>query len=148
MIRLLVCVVILLFTPSCNSGIFICNKSKIIAITTQDGTFKKEIIKSNFYKINRIDLVQAYSGQPVFLKDSWLTVVMLPTDTANTRTAYSYLDLPYELAVKVTEYPSLVDLKIKIVQNEDELIWTVREIAPSVGYSTVYIGRQGPESCF
>lgn len=99
-------------------------------------------------KIDRADLVQAYSGQPVLLGSTWLLAVMLPATHPDTRAAFADLGLSPEAAERMAGPASLVDRGIRVVHGQDQMINKVAINPPAVGYSSIFLGARDVASCF
>jgi hypothetical protein len=144
MVRAAIALLLTLVMSWSFAGTFICSKV-FPPSSLLDRTGKS---KRTYYTITQSDLVQAYSAKPVFLGDAWLTVVMMPLETASTKAAYDELGISTDPVYKALKYNSLVDIKITFVQTESQLIDAVEENPPAVGYTTLFVGRNGPAPCF
>ena len=99
-------------------------------------------------RIERTDLVQAYSGQPVLLGRSWLMVVMLPASNIETRQAFAELGLSPEAAERMAADTSLVDRGIRVVNSPSQLLDKVVTSQPALGYSNFFTGTKNVTPCF
>lgn len=99
-------------------------------------------------RIDRADLVQAYSGQPVLIGHTWLLAVMLPPAHPDTRIAFAELGLSAEAAARMTSGASLIDRGIRVVQTPEQMISKVSANPPAVGYSSVFFGGRDVAPCF
>jgi hypothetical protein len=99
-------------------------------------------------RVDRTDLVQAYSGQPVLMGGTWLLAVMLPASHPDSRAAFADLGLSAEAAERMASGTSLIDRGIRVVQTPDQLISKVAINPPAVGYSSVFFGARDVASCF
>lgn len=108
------------------------------------GTKRRQGIR----RVDRADLVQAYSGQPVLMGHTWLLAVMLPASHPDSRQAFSALGLSAVAAERMAGGSSLVDRGIRVVQNPDQMIHKVAINPPAVGYSSVFFGARDVASCF
>lgn len=100
------------------------------------------------YRIDKVDLVQAYSGQPVLIGRQWLLVVMLPANHPDTKAAFAELGISPEAAERMASDTGLVDRGIRVVQTQDQLINKVSINPPSVGYTSFFIGSRDVAPCF
>lgn len=99
-------------------------------------------------RIDRLDLIQAYSGQPVLLGGTWLLAVMLPAGHPDTRQAFADLGLHPEASERMASGTSLIDRGIRIVQTPDQMIQKVGINPPAVGYVGFFGGARDVASCF
>lgn len=99
-------------------------------------------------RVDRTDLVQAYSGQPVLLGSTWLLAVMLPANHPDSRAAFADLGLSAEAAERMASGTGLIDRGIRVVQTPDQLIQKVGINPPAVGYSSIFFGARDVASCF
>lgn len=99
-------------------------------------------------RIDRLDLIQAYSGQPVLLGGTWLLAVMLPASHPDTRAAFADLGLHPEAAERMASGTGLIDRGIRIVQTPDQMIHKVGINPPAVGYVGFFAGARDAASCF
>jgi hypothetical protein len=144
MARLFLAALLFFFINVSQAGTFICSKIYSSYVTSYDRGDKSPRVKRTFYQITRNDVVQAYAGNPVFINNTWLTVVMMPPDSISTRAAYAELDLNLSLADSLLISSNL----IKMVYSEGQLIETVTDNPPAVGYSSLYLGGSDPPPCF
>jgi hypothetical protein len=100
------------------------------------------------FRIDRLDLIQAYSGQPVLLNRQWLLVVMLPADHPDTRVAFAELGVSPQAAERMATDSGLVDRGIRVVQTPDQLIHKVGINPPAVGFTSFFIGSRDVAPCF
>lgn len=100
------------------------------------------------FRIERIDLIQAYSGQPVLLNRQWLLVVMLPADHPDTRAAFAELGVSPQAAERMAYDSGLVDRGIRVVQTPEQLINKVAINPPSVGFTSFFLGGRDVAPCF
>lgn len=143
-----VLLVIAISISKANAGNFVCSKVYPPFSTYLDRGDRSSKIKRTYYQITRSDLVQAYSGKPVFMNNAWLTVVILPRDSVSTRAAYSELDLSMSVLDRILDSSTILDLSIRVVQTEGQLLDVVSENPPAVGYTSLYQGKFGPVPCF
>jgi hypothetical protein len=108
---------------------------------SQAGKLKK-------YRVDRLDLVQAYSGQPVLIGRQWLLVVMLPASHPDTRAAFAELGLSPEAAERMGSDTGLVDRGIRVVQTPAQLMEKVAINPPAVGYTSFFLGGRDVAPCF
>jgi hypothetical protein len=104
--------------------------------------------KPTRYRINRLDLVQAYGGQPVLIGRQWLLAVMLPANHPDTRAAFAELGMSPEAAERMASDTGLVDRGIRVVQTQSQLIDKVAVNPPAVGYTSFFIGGRDVAPCF
>lgn len=146
--RLIALLLLSLIVSTCSAGVFVCSKVYPPFLSSMDKTDRYGKIKRTYYQITRNDLIQAYSGKPVFINDAWLTVVILPFDSFNTISAYADLQVDRSILSSATDYIPLIDLSVRVVRTEDQMIDAILSNPPAVGYETVYSGRNGPAPCF
>jgi len=99
-------------------------------------------------KIDRTDLVQAYSGQPVLFGNTWLLSVMLPASHPDTRQAFGELGLSPEAAERMASGSSLIDRGIRVVQTPEQMVNKVAINPPAVGYASFFVGARDVAPCF
>lgn len=99
-------------------------------------------------KIDRTDLMQAYSGQPVLLGHTWLLAVMLPASHPDTRQAFSELGISAEAAERMASGAGLVDRGIRVVQTPAQMLDKVSSNPPAVGYTGFFSGGRDVALCF
>jgi hypothetical protein len=99
-------------------------------------------------RVDRTDLIQAYSGQPVLMGHTWLLAVMLPASHPDTRAAFAQLGLSPEAAERMANGTGLIDRGIRVVQTPDQMIQKVAVNPPAVGYSSIFFGARDVASCF
>ena len=99
-------------------------------------------------RVDRTDLIQAYSGQPVLMGHTWLLAVMLPASHPDTRAAFADLGLSPEAAERMASGTGLIDRGIRVVQTPDQMIHKVAINPPAVGYSSIFFGARDVASCF
>jgi hypothetical protein len=112
------------------------------------GTTKRAKRRASIRQVDRTDLIQAYSGQPVLMGHTWLLAVMLPASHPDTRAAFSELGLSPEAAERMASGTGLIDRGIRVVQTPDQLIQKVGINPPAVGYSSIFFGARDVASCF
>lgn len=100
------------------------------------------------YRIERLDLVQAYSGQPVLIGRQWLLAVMLPANHPDTKAAFAELGISPEAAERMASDTGLVDRGIRVVQTQSQLLDKVASNPPAVGYTSFFIGGRDVAPCF
>ena len=99
-------------------------------------------------KIDRADLMQAYSGQPVLLGHTWLLAVMLPANHPDTRQAFGELGISAEAAERMASGAGLVDRGIRVVQTPAQMVDKVSSNPPAVGYTGFFSGGRDVALCF
>lgn len=98
--------------------------------------------------LGKLDLMQAYSGQPVLMGHTWLLAVMLPASHPDTRAAFSELGLSAEAAERMASGSGLVDRGIRVVQTPTQMIEKVSNNPPAVGYTGFFTGGRDVALCF
>lgn len=117
---------LVLGTLSAKAGDFICNSD---------------------LTLSKLQIIQAYSGQPVLLSSTWVMVFVLPANHPSSITLASIGVSP--LAVeRMTKSNGLIDRGIRLVQTEQEMLYRVSAIKPSVGYVMYYTGGTNAKPCF
>lgn len=97
-------------------------------------------------RIERFDVLQAYSGQPVLVGPTWLTACMLDPAHPDTRIAFGGLiGINPEAAAAMARSTGLVDRGIRITR---DMTACLTDNAPAVGYSAIPIAAQGVKPCF
>ncbi len=99
-------------------------------------------------KIDRADLMQAYSGQPVLLGHTWLLAVMLPASHPDSRQAFGELGISAEAAERMASGAGLVDRGIRVVQTPAQMVDKVSSNPPAVGYTGFFSGGRDAALCF
>lgn len=99
-------------------------------------------------RLERTDLMQAYSGQPVLMGHTWLLAVMLPASHPDTRAAFSDLGLSAEAAERMASGSGLVDRGIRLVRTPAQLVEKMSNNPPAVGYVGFFSGARDVELCF
>lgn len=98
--------------------------------------------------IERADILQAYTGQPVLIDGAWLLVVMLPTSHPDTRAAFADLGLSPDAAERLGSGAGLIDRNIRIVQTDAQMMDTITATPPAVGYVGYFPGGPSAALCF
>lgn len=97
-------------------------------------------------RIERFDVLQAYSGQPVLVGSTWLTACMLDPAHPDTRAAFGGLiGINPDSAAAMARSTGLVDRGIRITRDMPSCL---SENAPAVGYSSMPVAGQGVKQCF
>lgn len=97
-------------------------------------------------KIDRFDVLQAFSGQPVLVGPTWLTACMLDPTHPDTRAAFAGLiGINPESAAAMARSTGLIDRGIRITRSMSVCL---AENAPAVGYSAIPIAGPGVKACF
>lgn len=104
--------------------------------------------KQSRYRIDLVDLQQAYQGQPVFVGRKWLLVVMLPASHPDTRAAFAELGINPEAAERMASDTGLVDRGIRLVQTQQQMLDKVAQNKLTVGYTTFFLGGRDVAPCF
>jgi hypothetical protein len=98
------------------------------------------------FKVERFDLLQAYSGQPVLVGSTWLTACMMDPTHPDTRAAFSGLiGLNPEASASMARSTGLVDRGIRITRDMPACL---KDNAPAVGYSAIPIASPNVKPCF
>ena len=114
------------------------------ATATTVGTGKTSRRAKN--RIERFDVLQAYSGQPVLVGSTWLTACMLDPAHPDTRSAFGGLiGINPESTAAMARSTGLVDRGIRITR---DMPGCLAENAPAVGYSSIPLAGQGVKPCF
>lgn len=123
-----------------------------VAIAQADRGDSFELAQANKkpirYRIDKVDLVQAYSGQPVLIGRQWLLAVMLPANHPDTKAAFAELGVSPEAAERMASDTGLVDRGIRVVQTQNQLLDKVGANPPAVGYTSFFIGGRDVAPCF
>ena len=97
-------------------------------------------------RIERFDVLQAYSGQPVLVGSTWLTACMLDPAHPDTRAAFGGLiGINPDSAAAMARSTGLVDRGIRLTRDMQACL---SENAPAVGYSAIPLAGQGVKPCF
>lgn len=97
-------------------------------------------------RIERFDVLQAYSGQPVLVGSTWLTACMLDPAHPDTRAAFSGLiGINPDSTAAMARSTGLVDRGIRLARDMQTCL---SENAPAVGYSSLPLAGQGIKPCF
>lgn len=153
--RLIVTAALLLTIPA-YAVEWVCSSSKsmrvAIAAAKQNDAFELAEAVPNKrppkFRIEKGDLIQAYSGQPVLINRQWLLVVMLPADHPDTKAAFAELGISPEATERMAADTSLVDRGIRIVHTQEQMIEKVAINPPAVGYTSFFLGGKYVTPCF
>lgn len=98
------------------------------------------------HKVERFDVLQAYSGQPVLVGPTWLTACMLDPAHPDTRAAFGGLiGINPDSAAAMARSTGLVDRGIRMTRDMPSCL---TDNAPAVGYSSFSLTGQGVKPCF
>jgi hypothetical protein len=84
--------------------------------------------------ISRIDTISLYSGQPIYRDGRFITGCMLTADNLLSIEAFGQLGIRPEVSASLARSTGLVERKIKIVKNENDMISCIKDNNPAVGY--------------
>lgn len=112
------------------------------------GALRQSGGKLSRHSIGRLEIQQAYSGQPVLLGSTWLLAIMLPANHPDSRAAFAQLGLSAEAAERMANSSGLVDRGIRIAQNPESMIQKVGSNPPAVGYTSFFLGGRDVAACF
>jgi hypothetical protein len=132
---------------------FYCSNTSRVQITQLDDGFETAAVTGHHKnrgpyksKVDRFDVMQAYSGQPVLVGATWLTACMLDPAHPDTRNAFGGLiGINPESAATMARSSGLVDRGIRITRS---MSMCLAENAPAVGYSAIPITATGVKPCF
>lgn len=99
-------------------------------------------------KVDRLDLMQAYAGQPVLIGNTWLLAVMLPANHPDSKAAFAQLGLSAEAAERMANGAGLVDRGIRVVQSPAQVVEKLSSNPPAVGYMGFFSGARDVAVCF
>lgn len=118
----------------------------LVASVVHSQTFYCSAIES-IKKVDRFDILQAYSGQPVLVGNTWLAACMYEADHPETKAAFiNLIGVNPASAAAMAKSSSLVDRGIRITRNMESCLVAN---APAVGYSTMQLGSDGGvKPCF
>lgn len=97
-------------------------------------------------KLSRLELINAYSGNPVLVNGNWLIALMLPVNDPSTQIAFGYLGISAAAAERLAKTNGLVDRNIRLVATPTDMAFKLRDNSPAVGYGLVVVG-DGIEKC-
>ena len=100
------------------------------------------------FKLSKLELVRAYSGQPVLIGSTWLVVYTLPSSNLETIQAMSELGLSPEVVEKLAYKQGLSDRGIRITNSSSEMISKLNSSQPSAGFVFFFIGAPNVSKCF
>lgn len=112
------------------------------------GSLRQSGSRISRHSIGRLEIQQAYSGQPVLLGSTWLLAIMLPANHPDSRAAFAQLGLSAEAAERMANNSGLVDRGIRIAQTPEAMISRVASNPPAVGYAGFFIGGRDVALCF
>ena len=135
---------------SASADNFYCsNTSRVQIAQLEDGTEAAGATGTRRparHKVERFDVLQAYSGQPVLVGSTWLTACMLDPQHPDTRAAFSgLLGLNPESTAAMARSTGLVDRGIRLTR---DMSMCLAENAPAIGYSSLPILTKGVKPCF
>ncbi len=162
MIRFLTTILLCMAAASAHAVVWICTTSQQTRVAiaaadrielpegSQTGAAVGLMARSPRHRtrIDRLDLIQAFSGQPVLLGGTWLLAVMLPANHPDTRAAFAELGLHPEAAERMASGAGLIDRGIRVVQTPEQMLHKVAINPPAVGYSSFFVGARDVASCF
>ncbi len=111
-------------------------------------TTRKQSERTAPRKVERYDLQQAYTGQPVLLGNTWLLAVMLPADHPTSKDAFAQIGVSPEAAQRLAEGTSLVDRGIRVVRTPEQMLTRIANNPPAIGYVGFFPGGEKLEPCF
>lgn len=109
---------------------------------------RKQSERTASRKVERYELQQAYTGQPVLLGNTWLLAVMLPADHPDTKDAFAQIGGSPEAAQRLAEGTSLVDRGIRVVRTPEQMLTRIANNPPAIGYVGFFPGGDKLEPCF
>lgn len=141
---------------SASAADFYCSSTRAVQLAQLDpdadtsaaamGTAGGKAARRTRYKVERFDVLQAYSGQPVLVGSTWLTACMLEPHHPDTRAAFGGLiGLNPDASAAMARSTGLVDRGIRITR---DMTACITDNAPAVGYSAISIAGQGVRPCF
>ena len=109
---------------------------KIIAIFLCLAFFSVYAAEWVCYKnpVPRFDIVDVYSGRPVYRDGRFITGCMLSTDNLNTIDAFGQLGIKPDVALQLAKNNGLVKRDLKLVSSDDEMVNCIKSNHPAVGY--------------
>lgn len=119
----------------------------LVASASYSQTFYCSSLENTTKKVDRFDILQAYSGQPVLVGNTWLAACMYEADHPETKAAFiNMIGVNPASAVAMARSSALVDRGIRITRNMESCLIAN---APAVGYSTMQLGSGGGiKPCF
>ena len=103
-------------------------------------------------KIDRLDIMQLYTGTPVIVGSTWLKGFVRSPNAQESTTAFLEIGLDPNTSVvaeKLARASNYSDKGLRYVNTEQEVILGVATRSPSVGYVTNYVGGvPGVKDCF
>ncbi len=134
-----------------NAADFYCSNTRAVQIAQLDDGYESAGAtgtkgRRSKNRIERFDVLQAYSGQPVLVGSTWLTACMLDPAHPDTRAAFGGLiGINPDGAAAMARSTGLVDRGIRMTRDMPSCL---SENAPAVGYSSMPLAGQGVKPCF
>ena len=141
-----------LLATSAHAAQFWCSNTSQIEIAQKQDEFGLASVgegknaRKGRYKVERFDVLQAYSGQPVLVGSTWLTACLADPIHPDTRAAFAGLiGVNPEASAAMARSTGLVDRGIRLTRN---MKMCLVENAPAVGYSSIPMSGEGVKPCF
>lgn len=141
----------LMLTTATHSADFWCSNTSQIQIAQKQGDFELASVENkpqrrSRHKVERFDVLQAYSGQPVLVGSTWLTACLAEPSHPDTRAAFAgLLGVNPESSAAMARSTGLVDRGIRLTR---DMKMCLIENAPAVGYSSIPLFSEGVKPCF
>jgi hypothetical protein len=84
--------------------------------------------------VSRFDIIDIYSGRPVYRDGSFVTGCMMGVGHLATQDAFGQLGLNPEVPALLAKKYGIVQHKLKVVGTEEEMVGCVKQNQPAVGY--------------
>jgi hypothetical protein len=151
--QLIISLILILSTAAAFAAEFYCSSTPRIrvaqlgeSVEVAAATGSAKNARRGRYRLERFDVLQAYSGQPVLLGHTWLTACMMPPTHPDTRNAFaSLVGVSPDASAAMANATGLVDRGIRITLDMKSCL---ADNAPAVGYSSTPIDSEGIKLCF
>lgn len=124
-----------------NTGSML-SEEQIAAATV--GTLQANNNRKYNYKINTRLAAQVYSGDQILVGTRWLNGCMMRSFDPLTKEAFSYLSMygvaTPETSEKFAKMPGIFDRTVKLVSNDQDMIYCVENNPPAIGYVNFFGG--------
>jgi hypothetical protein len=143
----------LTLTTAATAAEFWCSNTTQIQIAQKQDEFslanasEGKNARRGRHKIERFDVLQAYSGQPVLVGSTWLTACLTDPSHLDTRAAFAGLiGVNPESSAAMARSTGLVDRGIRLTR---DMKMCLIENAPAVGYTSIpFSADGGVKPCF
>lgn len=117
-------------------------------VVSQDDVFDLSTTANNVVGVSLTDLMDVYSGRPVYMGNRHLTACFMAGHTPLNQSAYTRIGMQWTALQQLQRRSAIAQSHLRMVTSEAEMLQCIAQYSPAVGYLSHPTVTEQVSPCF